>query len=51
MEKRAKTEFGERFEMLKYAPNPFPLDYDPDTNVSAELSAEDASYYQSIIGF
>ena len=50
VEKRVKTDFGDRFEMTKYAPNPSPLDYDPDTDVSAELSAEDASYFQSIIG-
>ena len=46
VEKRVKTEFGERFELTKYVPIPFLLDYDPDTDVSSELDAEDASYYQ-----
>ena len=50
VEKHVNTEFGDHFEMTKFAPNPFPLDYDPDTDVSSELGAEDASYYQSIIG-
>ena len=50
VEKHVKTDFDERFEMTKFAPNPFPLNYDPDTDVSSELGAEDASYYQSIFG-
>ena len=50
VEKRVKTDFEEHFEITKFARNPFPLNYDPDTDVSSELGAEDASYYQSIFG-
>ena len=49
VEKGVKTDFGDRFEMTKYALNPFPLNYDPDADVSSRLSAENASYCQSII--
>ena len=38
------------FELLKYAPNPFPIGYEPEMDVSRELNPDEASYFQTIIG-
>ena len=32
------------------ASNPFPTDYDPDLDTTAELDEKEATYYQSQIG-
>ena len=48
--KHLKSHFDAEYKLVKYAPNPFPLGYDPDTDTSPELPPEQASYYQSIIG-
>ena len=45
-----KTNYPDDYKLTKYAPNPFPMDYEPSMDVSALLEAEEASYYQSIIG-
>ena len=36
--------------LVKYASAPFTSNYRPEIDVSAELNASDASYYQSLIG-
>ena len=49
-EKHLKFDFDREYKLTKYAPNPFPLGYDPDTDTSPELPPDQASCYQSIIG-
>ena len=45
-----KDNYPDDYELTKYAPNPFPMDYEPSMDTSALLEADEASYYQSIIG-
>jgi hypothetical protein len=49
-EKHVKENFSTDFQLLKYAPNPFPIGYEPEMDVSRELTSDKASYYQTIIG-
>ena len=37
-------------ELIKNAPNPFPLGYEPAMDTSPELLPEEVSYYQTSIG-
>ena len=48
--KHLADNYDGRFTLPKLAVNPFPIGYEPELDVSAELEPEDASYYQSIIG-
>ena len=45
-----KKNYPDDYELTKYAPNPFPMEYEPSMDTSALLVTEQASYYQSIIG-
>ena len=45
-----KENYGGRYSLLKQAPNPFTMSYDPDTDVTEPLDPERANYFQSIIG-
>ena len=38
------------FDLIKNAPNPFPLGYEPCMDISRMLTPEEASYFQTIIG-
>ena len=38
------------FHLIKHAPNPFPLGYEPSMDVSRLLTPDEASYFQTIIG-
>ena len=49
-ENHVKENFSVDFQLLKYAPNPFPINYEPEIDVSRELTPDEASYYQTIIG-
>ncbi|KAL7525384.1 hypothetical protein ACHAXR_000985, partial [Thalassiosira sp. AJA248-18] len=48
-EKHVKENFTAEFELLKYAPDPFPIGYEPEMDVSRELTPDEASYFQTII--
>ena len=56
--KYIKTSYNWRYGMVKFAPKPFPLSYDPDVDITPELPPDitpelppdEASYYQSISG-
>ena len=45
-----KKNYSDDCELTKYAPNPFPMEYEPSMDISPLLEAEQASYCQSIIG-
>ena len=49
-EKHVKENLLVDFELMKYAPNPFPIGYEPEMDVSRELNPDEASYFQTIIG-
>ena len=42
--------YKDKFEMYKIAPNPFPVGYEPEIDVSPVLKADPASYYATLIG-
>jgi len=45
-----KANYGGRYSLRKRAENPFPIGYEPNTDVTAPLAPDLASYYQSLIG-
>ena len=45
-----KENYSGKYELFVNAPNPFPLGYKPDMDVSPLLWPDKASYYQTIIG-
>ena len=47
-----KANFPEDFDfaLIKNAPNPFPLGYEPCIDISRMLTPDEASYFQTIIG-
>lgn len=45
-----KEEYGGKYSLPKSAPNPLPVGYKPESDVSEPLNPEMASYYQSLIG-
>ena len=49
-ENHVKENFATDFQLLKYAPNPFPIGYEPELDISRELTPDEASYFQTIIG-
>ncbi|KAL7530083.1 hypothetical protein ACHAWF_003237, partial [Thalassiosira exigua] len=49
-EVHSKGNYGKKYGMIKNAPNPFVMEYDPMTDVPLELNPEEASYVLSIIG-
>jgi hypothetical protein len=42
--------YNGRYKLKRKADNPFPTGYEPEVDVTAPLTPELASYYQSIIG-
>ena len=44
------SNYAGRYLLKKWADNPFPIGYGPETDVSAPLLPNQASYYQSLIG-
>ena len=48
--KHIKAHYKGEFELIKHAPNPFPVSYEPETDVSPLLDPDAASYYQTVIG-
>ena len=42
--------YPKRYKLLKDAPNPFMMGYEPDQDVSEVLAPQEASYFQSLIG-
>ena len=49
-EQALKDTYGGTYKLLKHAPNPFPMGYKPELDLSTPLDPELASYYQSLIG-
>ena len=45
-----KENYSGKNESISNAPNPFPLGYKPEVDVSPFLSPDKADYYQTIIG-
>ena len=45
-----KEHFPADPELIKNAPNPFSLRYKPEIDTPPELSPEEASYFQTLIG-
>ena len=45
-----KDNYSGEYEFNTNPPNPFPLCYEPDMDVSPMMSPDEASYYQTIIG-
>ena len=45
-----KKNYPNGYELIKNAPNPFPMEYEPSMDTSPLLEPDDASYYMSIIG-
>jgi hypothetical protein len=43
-ENHVKENFSVDFQLLKYAPNPFSINYEPEIDVSRELTPDEASY-------
>ena len=49
-EKKLKEKYPNDYSLIKNAPNPFPLGYEPEMDVSPVLEPTEASYYQTLIG-
>ena len=49
-QKYLKENFFDEYELIADAPNPFPLGYEPCTDVSPLLLRDEASYFKTIIG-
>ena len=49
-QKHLKENFNGQYSLIKQAPNPFPLNYEPEIDVTELLPPDQASYYNSIIG-
>ena len=45
-----KDTYGVTHKLPKYAPNPFPMGYKMEMDLTTPLEPELASYYQSLIG-
>ena len=48
-EQHLADEYPKRYKLLKDAPNPFMMGYEPDQDVSEVLALQEASYFQSLI--
>ena len=49
-EKHLGDKYDGKFSLKKTAPNPFPIGYEPELDVSPLLPPDQASYYNSIVG-
>ena len=49
-EKHLKENFADEYALTKKAPNPFPLGYEAETDISPLCPDAEASYFQTIIG-
>ena len=47
---QALKDLDGNYKLPKHAPNPFPMGYKPELDISTPLEPELASYYQSLIG-
>ena len=45
-----KDNYDGKYSFTKHAPNPFPLGYEPDIDITPVLPPDEASYFNSIIG-
>jgi hypothetical protein len=48
--KHIKEKLGQHFSVPHSAPNPFPIDYSPGEDVTEELSDDEETYFQQVIG-
>ena len=49
-EEHLKTHFRGKYGIVKSAPNPFVMGYEPAMDISTECDVEEATYFQSVIG-
>ena len=45
-----RNNFNNKYKLMCHTPNPFPLGYEPGTNISPLLPPDEASYFQTIVG-